>query len=399
MYTTLYKFRYSRKRSWKQLVAVVLLVGNLSVQAQQVSQGGTAVLGGTDLSLHGNHSFQTGSGLILPGKIATERQVPFGLVSFNEEITHFGAADASFVDGYVLKRGNGPFVFPVGDNEIYRPFGAAEAEGISGAYFRANPSTAVTSRTIGDQGNFPVLPIGGPFDLSAKAADVNMVSTTGYWDIDGEGSTSIILSWNIEDDIETLTSSTLSNLTIVGWTDGKWVKIPSTVDETSLFGSTSTLLTGSITSNVELIPTDYLAFALAQQEVVPDLTPIILMSETNFSPSNTIRNFEINLYGVTSKPSSGPITIYVFKPSPVFSVEFSGSGWTSVDNGSYYTLTNTSAIIPGDFVNPIVINGTMTVGTGATKGVYNLRATIGDASGGELNNTNNSADVTVHVKP
>ena len=54
----------------------------------------------------------------------------------------------------------------------------------------------------------------------------------------------------------------LSSLTIVGWNGTQWVSLASTVDGTSLLGGTSSLTTGSITTNLALVPDTYTVYTL-----------------------------------------------------------------------------------------------------------------------------------------
>jgi hypothetical protein len=61
--------------------------------------------------------------------------------------------------------------------------------------------------------------------------------------------------------ISDLTSSSLPNLTIVGWDGSAWVTIPSIVDEYSI-QEISSLVSGSISSNAQLDLSIYSAFSL-----------------------------------------------------------------------------------------------------------------------------------------
>ena len=130
-----------------------------------------------------------------------------------------------------------------------------------------------------------------------------------------------------------------------------------------------------------------------------DLTPIVLMSQPDFSTANNVRDFTISIYNIASPASAGTITLYVVKPSPSFSITFSGGAWSTVDNGGYYTLTNSSAVVQGDFSSAVSVSGTVTMGSGVAKGAYNLGVIIGDGSGGEEDNTNNSGSVSLNVNP
>jgi hypothetical protein len=71
--------------------------------------------------------------------------------------------------------------------------------------------------------------------------------------------TGVSLSWRPSSAISDLTSSSLPNLTIVGWDGSAWVTI-SIVDEYSIQGEISSLVSGSISSNAQLDLSIYSAF-------------------------------------------------------------------------------------------------------------------------------------------
>jgi hypothetical protein len=234
---------------------------------QSGSFGGLYVGSGGELVIFDNHSFQNGDGAFTAGIIGTERQAPFGLITFGSAAAWSSASDLGFVDGYVRKYGTASFVFPVGDNGKYRP---AKISGLSGAssfatmsYFRASPSSAITSNLAG--GDHVALPADAPFSVTTKASSISSVSGVEYWDIDATEATQISLSYDANSAIAALTGNVLSKLTIVGWSTStnQWEVIPSTVDDTSFLGGSSTLTSGSISSIFSIIPSNYKAFTLA----------------------------------------------------------------------------------------------------------------------------------------
>lgn len=176
------------------------------------------------------------------------------------KVTYPSTANVTFnmVDGYVKVTGSNRFVFPTSDNSVYRPF-AATADGTTGAYFSANPAVAITSSHKG--GNYPPLPTGAPFSATSKDANIGKVSGQEYWDINGATATKITLSWHLESAMSSLApGGNLSKVYIIGWNGSKWVKIPSTVDAVSLFGSASNTSAGSMTTNAAIVPNTYLAY-------------------------------------------------------------------------------------------------------------------------------------------
>ncbi|TDE08551.1 T9SS type A sorting domain-containing protein [Dyadobacter psychrotolerans] len=207
------------------------------------------------------------------GIVNTQRVAPYGFVNFGPAAEVSGMNNLRHIDGYVKKQGSSNFLFPVGDNGLYRPFVAA-AEGISGAYFGVNPGVAVTSNNSG--GNFPVLPAGGPFNISSKSSEVSVVSSKEYWDINGAAGTKITLTWSEFSDINSLVNGNLANLILLGWNGNQWVSIQSAIDAVSAFGSPSSLSSGSITTIGAFSPDTYNVYTLGAKVGGP--LPVTLIS-------------------------------------------------------------------------------------------------------------------------
>jgi hypothetical protein len=225
--------------------------------------------------------------------ITTSRSAPIGVISYAAAVTSSGFADAKYVDGYVKKMGTTKFIFPVGDEGLYRPFAAA-ANGTTGAYYRENPSTTVTGLDV----------TGGPFPTTFKGEGVGNVSGIEFWDINGTQPTRITLTWAASSNINALIGdNNLSKLLIVGFNGTSWVKIPATVDATAVLGGSSTITAGSITTNDALVPDTYRVYSLAAEPGGP--LPVTLISfeakavenfvETSWSTSHEVNNdhFEV----------------------------------------------------------------------------------------------------------
>jgi len=212
------------------------------------------------MTFFGSHNFVAGGSGTQPGIIGTVRTAPYGALNFaSTAVSYTGADNANHVDGYVRKSGTASFIFPVGNNGHYGPF-AASADATAGAYFHADPNSAIVPNPAG--GSYPPLPAGAPFSTSSIGSGVTSVSSVEYWDIDGSGSTNITLTWNAGSGVGTLTGNSLSQLTIVGWDGSKWVSIPSAVDATSILGGASSLTAGSITTSAGITPDTYAAYTL-----------------------------------------------------------------------------------------------------------------------------------------
>ena len=236
------------------------------VYGQSASFGSTFIGSGTEVAIFGEHSFSDNSnGTLGRGIIATDRTSVSSLYSWADGSSWKSASDAAFVDGYVRKYGGGSFIFPIGDNNKYRPAriaGMINANDITtAAYYLADPSTRITSNIRG--GDHTALPAGGVYSLSSKGADVVSVSAVEYWDIDGTVPVNITLTYDNNSSIAGLVGNNVNTLSIVGWNGSQWVKIPSTLDATSILGGTSNLTAGSITTNAKVTPNTYSVYTLA----------------------------------------------------------------------------------------------------------------------------------------
>lgn len=404
-----------RVQGWIKFMASAALLAFVSAaavetaHAQEGSQGNTTIFGGAQMTFFGNHDFVAGGGGAQPGVILTERATATisYLNFFGNGLTSTGASDAGYVDGYVRKYGTGQFIFPVGDNGFVGQF-AAYADATSGAYFHTDATTAITSNLF-TGGNYPVLPAGGPFATTSKASTVGAVSTVEYWDIDGATATKIALTWDAGSNVTTLTGSTLSKLIIVGWnpTLSQWVKIPSTVDVTSVLGGASALAAGSITTNANIVPNTYTAYTLGTQ--VPDLTPTTDIDDLSFFTDGTSRDFIVNLYEINNVDATGLIRFRITKLS-AFTITYptvstvsnvfggisnENNNWTFTETSGFITVTAKAGVtIPANGQALIGFNITRKIGTPPGNS-QNITATIIGGSGGEINTTNNQVVTTV----
>ncbi|MCF2501189.1 T9SS type A sorting domain-containing protein [Dyadobacter chenhuakuii] len=228
------------------------------------------------------------------GHISAERKSSIGKVTFvsTSSITSY------YVDGYVQVSGASRFTFPVGDNGRFRPF-AVSADGTLGAYYGANPSVAVTSNPKG--GNYGPLPLGAPFPTSQKEAAVKVISTKEYWDINGSTKTRITLTWDSQSGIaQLLNNGNLTKLYIVGWDGKKWVKIASTYDATSILGGQSSHSSGSITTNLLIVPNTYNVYTFGADPASTAAAPALATTSFSGSANNQRIKLEWNTDSITA---------------------------------------------------------------------------------------------------
>ncbi|WP_461533725.1 gliding motility-associated C-terminal domain-containing protein [Sinomicrobium sp.] len=136
-----------------------------------------------------------------------------GMVIFQQGATHSGVADHSFVDGQVRKVGDEPFVYPIGDEKMYRMAAMSQPN---------NPEDHFTSQYILKNSDLQ-------YPHFEKEVIIDQIDDAEYWEIERTGGESVVvltLSW----DERTTPASLLSDETgkalhIVRWDEisGQWV--------------------------------------------------------------------------------------------------------------------------------------------------------------------------------
>jgi len=380
------------------IFTMLMLTTMVGVFSQSGSFGSTYAPSGGEVVIFGQHSFQNGSGTINAGIIATERSAPTGLFSWATGSSWVGASNNAFVDGYARTYGTGSFVFPIGDNNVYRPAAVSAASTTSpatAAYYGVSGTSAITSNIAG--GNHPVLPNGGPFPTIAKATNIASVDNVEYWDINGATAANITLTWNAASNISTLTNNNLSSLTILGWdpTTSKWVSIPSTLNANQLLhtnsitaftGTASDLTSGSITTNNSVVPDNYTVYTLGSLVTTFALTNstvnITTPQNTAISGSASLQLLPINgalpysyaattITGVSTSSSKqgGSITIdattgaYTYTPATGY-----------IGNDTFYIKVCDASSVP---VCNVAAYYVAVTGNGPAPGGCNMTATIG----------------------
>lgn len=245
------------------LTCCLLLVIGQTHQAQIKSYGRTIIEMNGDMQVFKDWSFRTLAFNSSSGILGTERRLTKSYISFMPGSSWSGVHDQAYVDGYVRTYLSTKFVFPIGDNNQFKPAAVDKASMSSpaeAAYYAVNPGIAITSPFVGKIS--ALLPPDGPFPSSKKQSVLYQVSNKEYWDVNGNMLTKLTLSWNDKSDIRRLTNGGLKNLTIAGWNGNEWEMIPSKVDAFSIFGVSSNISQGSITTTEEIDLNAYSVFTL-----------------------------------------------------------------------------------------------------------------------------------------
>ena len=150
-----------------------------------------------------------------------------------------------YVNGYAGTFNTNPTILAIGDGSNYAPIRITSnpnTQGVSAAYFNAAPLAT----------------------FSGLDASVSQVANSEYWIIKGENSI-LSLSWRPSSN---LGAFSYPDVTIIGYKNGEWEAISSSIDVNSVFGGSSSLSgSGSITSLSAVVLSDYDAFAIGEKGV------------------------------------------------------------------------------------------------------------------------------------
>lgn len=177
------------------------------------------------------------------GKLIANRDGVYGVVSFGDDTEWEGADHSSYVDGFVRTYNKDAFNFPTGHGGVFQP---------------------IRIKRINDNGD--------PVDMSYNflphshpniEEGIETISNRFYWTVVARDSAYISLSWNAFGNVDDLILQDLSNISIAGYDGNLWRLIDSEVDEEEfVYGSSSTDLSGSITSKDPVKLDNYSAFSI-----------------------------------------------------------------------------------------------------------------------------------------
>ncbi len=185
--------------------------------------------------------FQNGQ-VATPYDIALINAPPPVYLHFLRGATYQNATDARHVRGYVARTGIDSFRFPIGDGVTLRPVmisaGTTPSQNTFwAAYYKESPHAS-------------------GLDTSLHETYIKKISDIELWDIDGDDSTQITLTWNANSNIAALVGTRLTDLIVTGWDGLQWVNLGNT-------GNAGNIAAGQIRSK-RIIPSDYTAFTFAK---------------------------------------------------------------------------------------------------------------------------------------
>jgi gliding motility-associated-like protein len=202
---------------------------------------------GLDLALGVDAS--NGTNFIL-GDIKTPRNQNDIFFTFLDNPSFYlGEGDGTKIDGYAAITNKQNFVFPIGDETFLRPL-TVNSESIhlfaKAAYFFEDPNAPVS--------------LNGSFDTGNVDRDVELVSTSEFWRLEGTVASSVNVSWNARSGMDRLTDDS-STIILVGWSKlgNRWENLGAT----SVLGN---LEQGFVTSE-SFLPSDYEILTLGTSKI------------------------------------------------------------------------------------------------------------------------------------
>lgn len=250
-------------------ILLFILVGNSNVVYAQLHNNGVLHVKENGYLYISNGVMTFGSG----SETTTNVSVPYSstdgkiILGTTSSFTTDGLA-SKFVNGYAETRNTTETLLAIGSLTTYAPIKVAASldTGVHAAYVSAAPLSAYSA---------------------ALESSVAAVANTEYWIV--KGSDAIVsLSWRPSSG---LSGYPYADVTIVGYKNGKWEAIPSTIDAASKFGGTSVLnVSGSITSTSAIPLSAYDALAIGRKgvscaELIASSGTIKTWNGSSWSPS------------------------------------------------------------------------------------------------------------------
>lgn len=227
-------------------ILLFVLVGNSNSSYAQVHNNGILHVKANSYLYIGNGAMTFGSSSETTTNVSSPYSATDGKIILGSASSFSTDGTApKFVNGYAETRSTVETLLAIGAGTTYAPIKVTSSAGtgVHATYINSAPLTAYSS---------------------VLDASVTAVANTEYWMVKGADAI-VSLSWRAASN---LSSYPFADVTIVGYKNGKWEAIPSTIDATSEFGGTSALnATGSITSSSAVALSTYDALAIGRKGV------------------------------------------------------------------------------------------------------------------------------------
>lgn len=226
------------------------------------------------------------------GRIITPRIDPNISLNLIDTDLYMNENNNKHVDGYTSYTGNNAYTFPVGDEFRLRTLSIEQNGALNtskAAYFFENPNEPSTF---------------SGFDTTETDETIKAVSPYEFWDLDGDISTRVTLTWDVMSNIDTfITDNDFRELRVVGWSiaEDRWVDLGNTSLDGFNSGSTNT--SGSVTSSF-FTPDEYevITFGGLNKSILPANDGIEVLNAISADGNNDNPYFRI--IGINEFPNN-----------------------------------------------------------------------------------------------
>ena len=220
--------------------------------------------------------------------IITERLGEKGYLNFAEASSWTGADSNNFIDGYVRVFHDEPFIFPIGQNGVYRPISISGGKNTSAAYYAAS----------------------APVEKEVSNSEGLQISTQEYWEISGEQPIFISLILDQTSEIARLAKDDYSQVRIIGLKNDSWQEIESAIDptDTRFTENENASKLSVLSSNSKIIPNEYKYFTLGVVKPIAETRSAL--QDVNFSIYPNPVQSELSVDLAKIKGTRGSLRIY-----------------------------------------------------------------------------------------
>ena len=272
------------------------LVGFYNENTLTLSGTSNPVLYDTEIAVENGFYIENTLGVLhnanlVSGTIFTPRTAYATTLSYITDSFYNGESDINMVNGYAAILGKETFTFPVGENGKLRPL-TILSESINdyarSGYFNEDP-------------NSPSI-FGTSFNTDEVAEEFLSVSTQEFWQLEGEISSRVTLTWDDQSAVSLL-GEFITDIKVVGWSilRKQWENL----GNTDIQGS---MEMGSITSD-SFIPNDYEIITIGGNNDLLETFNQIKLDNYYMTPNGDGINDRLVIEGIENSPNN---TLQIF---------------------------------------------------------------------------------------
>ena len=274
------------------------LVGFYSEDELTISGNSNPVFFDSEVAITNNLFLENTVGIrnnfnFIMGDMVTPRDASEININFIGDAFYNGENDDAKINGYASITNRSEFVFPVGEEGRLRTLQIVSATNNSYAkcaYFYEDPNIPST--------------FSESFDTSLVASESLTISTSEFWHLESDESSSVTLSWDSSSFIS-LFAESIEELRVVGWNtiQRQWVDLGNTFSD-------GNLNQGTIISE-EFRPDDFTIITLGGNSDARSPLSTVQLDNYYMTPNGDGINDVLEIEGLENSPNN---TLQIFKP-------------------------------------------------------------------------------------